>query len=101
MLDFSSFHPSAREEFLERVRFQTANYPELADEWLSSVETAVAQILKDPLQPREREFGHRRVNLGKFPHYLAYIVRGDRVWFVAFGSGSQDHLYWKERLEPG
>jgi hypothetical protein len=81
------------------VRIQHVNYPELVNEWLATVEATIVSILKDPLRPRERESGHRRVNLGKFPHYFAYIVRNDSVWFVAFGSSSQNHLYWQGRLD--
>ena len=99
MLQGDHWHPEAETEFWERLEYQKVHYPELASEWLATVKKSVAFVLDDPIRNREREFGHRRVNLGKFPHYLAYIVKDDKVWFIALGSGSQDPLYWKSRIE--
>jgi hypothetical protein len=95
----NNFHPDAREEYLDRVRYQRDHFPELAQEWIEVTEQVYTTILRDPLQPREREFGHRRVRLGKFPHYFAYIIREENIWIVAVGSSSQQDLYWKKRLD--
>ena len=98
-LESSGFHPKAWNEVSDRFDYQLLHFPELADEWLATAEQVYASILRDPLQPREREFGHRRVRLGKFPHYFAYIIREDDIWVVAVGSCSQQPLYWSKRLE--
>lgn len=103
MAEEFDFHPLAREELKERLAYQQAHYPQLAEQWLNTVKREIAAIVEDPLRhrEREREYGHRRVNLGRFPHYLAYVVENDRPVFIAVGSGSQDHLYWKSRVRVG
>jgi hypothetical protein len=98
-LESNRFHPEAWDEIADRFDYQLLHFPELADEWLATAEQVYASILRNLLQPREREFGYRRVNIGKFPHYFAYIIRDNNIWVVAVGSSSQDHLYWQERLE--
>lgn len=92
-LESNRFHAEAWKEVSERFAYQLQHFPELAEEWLITAEQVYATILHHPFQPREREFGHRRVKLGKFPHFFAYIVRGDTIWIVAVGSSSQEHLY--------
>lgn len=99
MLTTDRWHPEAEAEFWQRLEYQNLFYPAQAQQWLDTIKNSVATILEDPERHREREFGHRRVNLGDFPHYLAYIIRKDSVWFVAVGSGSQREFYWKSRLE--
>ena len=98
MINFSLFHPKAKDEFIDRVIYQKKNFPELAQDWVLEVEKTINKLQENPFVYQEREFGHSIAKIGKFPHYLAYIVRDDKLWFVAFGSSSQDYLYWKDRL---
>ena len=97
-MDSSLFHPEAWEELSERFDYQRYHWPYLLDEWYAVFKSTYASILEDPTRHREREFGHRRAQMGKFPHYIAYIIRGDTIWIVAVGSTSQDPLYWKNRI---
>lgn len=98
MVELSLFHPKARKELLERFDYQVDNHPDLVDRWVATVESVYDSVLENPLAFQQRELGHRRARLGSFPHYLAYVMRDEQVWFVAVGSSSQDSLYWKDRL---
>jgi hypothetical protein len=53
MADLSFFHPEAREEFLDRVRYQHRYFPDLADQWLTTAEGIISLILDDPLRHRD------------------------------------------------
>jgi hypothetical protein len=47
--------------------------------------------------PRLRPGGYRRVNLRIFPYYIAYIVRGAKIWILAIANAHRASEYWVER----
>lgn len=60
--------------------------------------TVVQWIFRNPEAPRLRRRGYRRVNLRAFPHYVAYVIRGDIIWVVAIAHGHRRPEFWLDRL---
>jgi len=58
----------------------------------------VEWILRFPEVPRLRQREYRRVNLRAFPHYVAYIIRGDTIWVVAIAHGHRRPEFWINRM---
>jgi len=61
---------------------------------LGEIDEHVRWILKNPTVPRARKGGYRRVNLKTFPYYIAYIIRGDKLWVLAIAHNHRKPEYW-------
>jgi toxin ParE1/3/4 len=59
---------------------------------------AVERIVSNPELPRLRTKGYRRVNLRAFPHYIAYVIRGEVIWIVAIAHGHRRPEFWIDRI---
>ena len=54
-------------------------------------------ILNNSAVPKVRSGGYRRVNLKVFPFFIAYIIREDTLWIIAFPHGHRKPEYWINR----
>ena len=54
-------------------------------------------VQANPLLPRLRLKGYRRVNLRGFPYYLPYFIWNDTIWILAFAHGRRRPEYWVQR----
>ena len=75
-----------------------AKVPGLGIRFREEVETACAAIIQHPLLWRERPEGFRRVNLPGFSYYVAFVLRGDRIFIVAVAHASRHPAYFRNRL---
>jgi hypothetical protein len=66
--------------------------------WLE-VDAHMEWITQNPLVPRLRDGGYRRVNLKIFPYYIAYIIRSDDIVAVAIANARRKPEYWIERIK--
>src|SRR3954469_23775488 len=62
------------------------------------VESACVGIVQHPLLWRKRPEGFRRVNLPGFSYYIAFVLRGDRIFVVAVAHASRHPAYFRNRL---
>ncbi|MCB1100609.1 MAG: type II toxin-antitoxin system RelE/ParE family toxin [Verrucomicrobiae bacterium] len=62
--------------------------------FVSEVRRQLAAIGEDPLRPSIRPAGYRRVNLRRFPFYLAYVIKERAIWAHA----KRKPGYWKKRI---
>lgn len=85
-------------EFWESVEYYEHKSPGLGIRFKEEVDLFLAKIEADPVQPRLRQGGYRRVNLAVFKHYIAYIVRGEVLLVVAICHGNQRPGFWRDRL---
>jgi hypothetical protein len=67
----------AEKEFAESVAYYESRESGLGRRFRDEVAITVDWIARNPKIPRLRRGRYRRVNLRAFPHYIAYIVRGD------------------------
>ncbi|MBU6402321.1 MAG: type II toxin-antitoxin system RelE/ParE family toxin [Verrucomicrobia bacterium] len=88
----------AAQEFAESVAYYESREPGLGSRFRDEVAAVVDWILRFPEAPRLRRKGYRRVNLRTFPHYVAYIIRGDTLWVTAIAHGHRRPEFWIERV---
>lgn len=88
----------AEQEFVESVAYYEAREPGLGLRFRDEIAAAVDWILRYPELPRLRARGYRRVNLRAFPHYVAYVIRGDTIWVVAIAHGHRRPEFWIDRI---
>ena len=93
------FLPEAMVEFREAVAYYEGKQRGLGKRFATEIQKACAMILEHPLMWRERVGGFRRLNCPVFPHYIAYVIRGETVVIAAVAHGSRYPDYWKNRLK--
>lgn len=92
-----AFLPEAADEVEEATEFYEQRTTGLGVRFRKVVENACALIVRQPLLWRERSGDFRRVNLLGFPYYIAYLVRGNRIFVIAIAHASRHPDYWKHR----
>jgi plasmid stabilization system protein ParE len=75
-----------------------ARVPGLGARFREQVESACSAIVQHPLLWRERPGGYRRLNLPGFPFYVAFVLRGERIFVTAVAHTSRHPDYWKNRV---
>jgi plasmid stabilization system protein ParE len=88
----------AEQEFTESVAYYESRESGLGSRFRDEVAAVSDWILRFPEVPRLRPKGYRRVNLRAFPHYVAYILRGDTIWVVAIAHGHRRPEFWIDRI---
>jgi plasmid stabilization system protein ParE len=88
----------AEREFAESVAYYEAKEPGLGWRFRNEVVKAVNRIFRHPELSRLRPKGYRRFNLHAFPHYIAYVVRGDTIWIVAIAHAHRRPEFWIGRI---
>ena len=88
----------AEQELAESVAYYEFREPGLGARFRDEVAAAVHWIIRNPEVPRLRPKGYRRVNLSAFPHYIAYVIRGDTIWIVAIAHGHRRPEFWIGRI---
>ena len=92
------FLPDAAAEVEEATRFYEGLMAGLGVRYRLEVERACIALAHEPAIHRERRGGFRRKNLQGFPYYIAYFIRGERVFIAAVAHASRHPDYWKDRL---
>lgn len=71
----------AEQDLVESVAYYEARQPGLGKRLRDEVVATVEWIAQHPDVPRLRRKKYRRVNLRRFPHYVAYVIRGETIWW--------------------
>jgi hypothetical protein len=82
----------AEAEFWESVAYYEQRWPGLGTRFKEEVDLFLEKIEKDPLLPRLRKNGYRRVNLSVFR------LREEVLWVVAICHGHQKPEFWLDRI---
>jgi plasmid stabilization system protein ParE len=93
------FLEEARDEFLDAVSYYEDARVGLDLRFAEIIDRSVLRIADHPEHYRARPEGFRRLNVRGFPHYIAYIVRGDILWVLAVAHASRKPHYWISRRE--
>jgi plasmid stabilization system protein ParE len=88
----------AEREFEESVAYYESKEPGLGQRFRNEVVGAVNRITARPELPRLRAKGYRRYNLCVFPHYIAFVRRGDTIWIVAIAHAYRRPEFWITRV---
>ncbi|QDT07402.1 Plasmid stabilization system protein [Rubripirellula lacrimiformis] len=95
----TEFHPEAIREIRESIQWYRDRNEQAADAFRSLVQAAESLIERSPesCAPYLHEtLGYR---FQKYPFVLAYILREDRIYFVALAHTRRKPGYWRDRLE--
>jgi plasmid stabilization system protein ParE len=88
----------AETEFSKSAGYYESKEPGLGIRFRGEVASVLEWSLDHPEIPRLRHRGYRRVNLRVFPHYVAYVIRGDVLWVVAIAHSHQRPEFWIRRI---
>jgi len=89
-----TFSPQAREEIAEAALYYERQQCGLGSEYAEEVFAFVQMVALAPEQPRLRRRGYRRVNLVRFPYYIAYSIEAGGVFILAVGHAARRPEYW-------
>lgn len=89
--------PEAGFEFGDAIAYYEKQQDGLGKRFWIEVDRHVTWIARNSELPRLRPGGYRRVNLRTFPYYIAYIVRGAKIWILAVANAHRTPEYWVER----
>jgi hypothetical protein len=87
----------ARSELVDAVAYYEEQQGGLGKRLWIEVDRHVTLIVQNGELPRLRPGGYRRVNLRIFPYYIAYIIRGAKIWILAIAHVHRTPEYWVER----
>ena len=88
----------AEQEFVESVAYYDSREPGLGTRFRDELAVVMQWILQYPDVPRLRRKRYRRVNLRIFPHYVAYVIRGETIWVVAIAHRHRRPEFWLKRI---
>ncbi len=97
------WHPEAKLELLDIVRWYEGQSLGLAGEFLDELEAVLELIRRGPHHFPAWEFAPRRhdarrANLNRFPHSVMFEIQGEHVWISAIQHPSRSPKYWIKRL---
>ena len=92
-----AFTPQARDEMAEASLYYERKQRGLGSEYTQEVYAFVQMVAIAPEQPRLRHSGYRRVNLDRFPYYIAYSIEAGVILILAIGHAARSPEYWIER----
>ena len=93
-------HPEAEIEFWESVQFYEGEEAGVGVGFSDEVHEALMRISKHPELPRLRRDFYRRVNLKRFNHYIAYLIRDEEIRVLAISHAHRAPEHWIDRAEP-
>ncbi|MDR1145040.1 MAG: type II toxin-antitoxin system RelE/ParE family toxin [Verrucomicrobiales bacterium] len=92
--------PPARLELRKAVLHYNRQREGLGAELRDEVRRAAQSLVANHQLYRLRHGDYRRVNLRKFPYYLVYFIRQDKILINAITHASRDPEYWLDRPLP-
>ena len=92
------FHPEAREEYIQAVRYYSDARPELGARLYEEIERLIQEIRREPARFFEFSPPTRRALARRFPYSVVYLDEPERVWIVAVMHAKRRPSYWRERL---
>lgn len=95
----SGFRPAASADVQAAYEWYEAQRPGLGDEFIATVDAAVASIRAFPDAYPVVHRGARRVLLERFPYCLYYRVESKVVVIVACMHAARDPRRWHSRLD--
>ena len=92
------FHPAALEEYREAALWYAEREPQVAQNFVASVEEAIARIVEAPQRWRVVDEDVRRCLTRVFPFGILYTIEDDFLLIVAVMHFSREPGYWKSRI---
>jgi len=93
------FHPEAIREVRESIEWYRQRNEEIAGEFRTLVQSAEELVQRSPESWAVYLLETRGFRFQKFPFALVYIIRDERIYFVALAHTKRKPGYWRDRLE--
>ena len=94
-----SFHPEAKNELDEGVRYYENCQPGLGIEFLKEVYATIQRILEYPLGWTPLSSNTRRCLTNRFPYGIIYQILDDEIYIIAVMHLNRRPSYYKERIK--
>lgn len=94
------FHPEARAEFMESIRYYERQQPGLGQRFLDAVTDAVHRIQAHPNMYHVVSGTWRQCGVRRFPFGIIYRVENQRIEIVAVMHLHRQPEYWQHRRTP-
>lgn len=94
------FHPEARAEFIESVRYYERQQPGLGRRFLDGVTEAISRIQAHPNMYRLIFGNWRQCRVPKFPFGIIYRIENRRIEIIAVMHLRRNPGYWRQRDLP-
>jgi toxin ParE1/3/4 len=95
----AKFHPLAESEMIGSAGFYEDRRPFLGDDFLDSIDEALAKIRNTPEMGKPEKLQTRSWKVKRFPFRIFYLIQPDRIWIVAVAHLSRKPDYWWNRLD--
>jgi plasmid stabilization system protein ParE len=92
------FHPEARDEFRDAVRWYRAQDRRASSDFRVAVSSAVRGIAEAPQRWPKYLYGTRRFVMQRFPFSVVYLDDPELVTVIAVAHSKRKPGYWKDRL---
>jgi plasmid stabilization system protein ParE len=92
------FHPEAREDFRNAIRWYRVRSAVASVEFRITVSDAIREIFQAPDRWPKHLHGTRRFVLDRFPFSVVYLDDSDLVTIVAVAHSKRKPGYWKRRV---
>jgi plasmid stabilization system protein ParE len=92
------FHPEAREDFRDAIRWYRARSTIASVEFRTSVSGAIRNLAHTPELWPKYLHGTRRFVLHRFPFSVIYLDDHDVVTIIAVAHSKRKPGYWKHRV---
>jgi plasmid stabilization system protein ParE len=92
------FHPEARDEFREAVRWYRARDRRASSELRVKVSSAIRVIAGTPQRWPKYLYGTRRFVMQRFPFSVVYLDDPELVTVIAVAHSKRKPGYWRDRL---
>lgn len=90
------FLSAAQEELASAALYYEKEQAGLGADFTQEVNDYIRMIAEAPERVRLRSGGYRRVNLKRFPYYIAYTPENDCVVVLAIAHSARKPEYWVE-----
>lgn len=92
------FHPEAREDFRDAIRWYRARSTIASVEFRTSASGAIRRIVEAPQRWPKYLHGTRRFVVHRFPLSIIYLADPDMVTIIAVAHSKRKPGYWKNRV---
>jgi len=91
------FHPAARLELLDAVRYLKYHSPEAVKSLQAHLEDSLRQVSEFPFSTPVYRADIRKKVLVRYPYIIYYRVTDDQVRILAFAHQRRQPEYWADR----
>lgn len=95
----AKFHESARQDYLESLRFYLSRSLQAAGNFQEEYRNTRNRVGQFPRMGTPDEAGTRRITFPSFPFSLIYLEEEEQLYIIAVAHHSRSQGYWKDRLK--